>query len=41
MPTARGLAAAAFPGAEISVEPDLAGRDRVLSVSLGGDQHDG
>ena len=41
MPTARGLAAAAFPGAEISVEPDLAGRDRVLSVSLGGDQQDG
>ena len=41
MTTARGLAAAAFPGAEISVEPDLAGRDRVLSVSLGGGQQDG
>ncbi len=31
---ARSLASAAFPDAEITVEPDLAGMDRVLSVSL-------
>ena len=36
MPEARSLASAAFPEAEITVEPDLAGLDRVLSVSLGG-----
>lgn len=34
---AQSLASAAFPDAEITVEPDLAGLDRVLSVSLGGD----
>ena len=34
MPEARSLASAAFPEAEITVEPDLAGLDRVLSVSL-------
>ena len=34
---ARSLASAAFPEAEITVEPDLAGMDRVLSVSLAGD----
>ena len=31
---ALSLASAAFPDAEITVEPDLAGMDRVLSVSL-------
>ncbi len=31
---ARSLASAAFPEAEITVEPDLAGQDRVLSISL-------
>ena len=31
---ARSLASAAFPDAEITVEPDLAGQDRVLSISL-------
>ncbi len=31
---ARSLASAAFPDAEITVEPDLAGMDRVLSISL-------
>ena len=36
VPTARSLAAATFPDAEITVEPDLAGRDRVLVVSLAG-----
>ena len=40
MAEAQSLAAAAFPEAEITVEPDLAGRDRVLSVSLGGDRYD-
>ena len=34
---AQSLASAAFPDAEITVEPDLAGLDRVLSVSLGSD----
>ena len=34
IPDARSLASAAFPEAEITVEPDLAGLDRVLSVSL-------
>ena len=34
---ARSLASAAFPEAEITVEPDLAGRDRVLSISLAAD----
>ena len=34
IPEARSLASAAFPEAEITVEPDLAGMDRVLSVSL-------
>jgi release factor glutamine methyltransferase len=37
---AQSLASAAFPDAEITFEPDLAGRDRVLSVSLGGDRYD-
>ncbi len=36
MAESESLAAIAFPEAEITVEPDLAGRDRVLSVSLGG-----
>lgn len=34
IPEARSLASAAFPEAEVTVEPDLAGLDRVLSVSL-------
>ena len=34
---ARSLASAAFPEAEITVEPDLAGQDRVLSISLAAD----
>ena len=34
---ARSLASAAFPDAEITVEPDLAGMDRVLSISLAAD----
>ena len=34
---ARSLASEAFPEAEITVEPDLAGLDRVLSVSLASD----
>ena len=34
---AQSLASEAFPDAEITVEPDLAGLDRVLSVSLAGD----
>ena len=34
IPEARSLAAEAFPEAEITVEPDLARLDRVLSVSL-------
>ena len=34
IPEARSLASAAFPEAEVTVEPDLAGMDRVLSVSL-------
>ena len=33
---AQSLAATAFPEAEITAETDLAGRDRVLTVSLGG-----
>ncbi len=37
MSEAKSLAAEAFPEAEITVEPDLAGLDRVLSVSLAGD----
>ena len=40
MAESQRLAAASFPEAEITVEPDLAGRDRVLSVSLGGDRYD-
>ena len=36
MDAAKGLASAQFPDAEITVEPDLAGRERVLSVSLAG-----
>ena len=36
MDEARGLASERFPDAEITVEPDLAGRQRVLSVSLAG-----
>lgn len=40
MAESQSLAAIAFPEAEITVEPDLAGRDRVLSVSLGGDRCD-
>ncbi|MXZ90834.1 MAG: peptide chain release factor N(5)-glutamine methyltransferase [Chloroflexi bacterium] len=36
MDDARGLAAEQFPDAEITAEPDLAGRERVLSVSLAG-----
>ena len=40
MAEAQSLASAAFPEAEITIEPDLAGRDRVLSVSLGGDPYD-
>ena len=35
IPAARSLAAAAFPGAEITAEPDLAGMPRVLAVNLG------
>ena len=38
MDEARRLASETFPDAEITVEPDLAGRERVLSVSLGGGQ---
>lgn len=34
IPEARRIAAESFPDAEITVEPDLAGLDRVLSVSL-------
>lgn len=34
MSEAKSLASAAFPEAEVTVEPDLAGLDRVLSVSL-------
>ena len=37
VPAARALAAAAFPGAAISAEPDLAGMERVLTVNLGGE----
>ncbi|MCE2501531.1 MAG: peptide chain release factor N(5)-glutamine methyltransferase [Dehalococcoidia bacterium] len=40
MGEAQSLASASFPEAEITVEPDLAGRDRVLSISLGGDRYD-
>ncbi len=40
MAESQRLAASSFPEAEITVEPDLAGRDRVLSVSLGGDRYD-
>ena len=40
MAESQSLAATAFPEAEITVEPDLAGRDRVLSISLGGDRYD-
>ena len=36
---ARSLASAAFPDAEITVEPDLAGMDRVLSISLAADDY--
>ena len=36
MDEARSLASEKFPDAEITVEPDLAGRDRVLSVNLPG-----
>ena len=36
MEEARRLASDAFPDAEITVEPDLAGRERALSVSLAG-----
>ena len=36
---ARSLASAAFPEAEITVEPDLAGMDRVLSISLAADDY--
>ena len=36
MDDARRLASEQFPDAEITVEPDLAGRERVLSVSLAG-----
>ena len=37
MPEARRMASEAFPEAEITVEPDLGGLDRVLSVSLASD----
>lgn len=37
MPEARRMASEAFPAAAITVEPDLGGLDRVLSVSLAGD----
>ena len=40
MDEAQRLASQRFPDAEITVEPDLAGRERVLSVSLAGG-HDG
>ena len=40
MAESQSLAASAFPEAEITIEPDLGGRDRVLSVSLGGDRYD-
>ena len=33
---AQSIAAAIFPAAEITAEPDLSGRDRVLSISLPG-----
>ncbi len=36
MDDAKALASEQFPDAEITVEPDLAGRERVLSVSLAG-----
>ena len=36
---ARSLASAAFPDAEITVEPDLAGMDRVLSISLAAEDY--
>ena len=34
MPAAQSRAAAAFPSAAITIEPDLAGRNRVLAISL-------
>ena len=40
MDEAQHLASETFPDAEITVEPDLAGRDRVLSVSLPGGYDD-
>ena len=39
-PAARDLASAAFPDAEITSEPDLAGRDRLLVVSLASSTED-
>ena len=36
MDEARSLASESFPDAEITVEPDLSGQERVLSVSLAG-----
>ena len=40
MDEARRLASETFPNAEITVEPDLASRERVLSVSLAGGYDD-
>ena len=41
MDAASRLASQRFPNAEIAVEPDLAGQERVLSVSLAGNSDDG